>query len=35
MSKATVMLLVLLGGLGALLYSQKPEIQRYMKMEKM
>ena len=35
MSKATLALLVLLGGLGALIYTQKPEIQRYMKMKKM
>jgi hypothetical protein len=33
--KGIVMLLGLLGGLGALAYSQKPEIQRYLKMKKM
>ena len=30
-----LMLLALLGGLGALAYSQKPEIQRYLKMKRM
>ena len=30
-----LLMMVLLGGLGALAYSQKPEIQRYLKMRKM
>jgi len=30
-----LLMVVLLGGLGALAYSQKPEVQRYLKMRKM
>jgi hypothetical protein len=29
------LMILLLGGLGALVYSQKPELQRYLKMKRM